>query len=100
MRRTEGGKPPFRLRRRPRYSKSSSLTSRPMNNPAFLADGSLEVSYEPSYSLNALDWFHLAECARKRMTEKAGDIHQWRGERRSFYTAIQMMDADTKYLND
>jgi hypothetical protein len=34
------------------------------------------------------------------MTANCHDIHRWRGERRSFYSSIQAMDADTKYLHD
>jgi hypothetical protein len=34
------------------------------------------------------------------MTENAGDIHRWRGERRSFYTSIQAMNANSKHLLD
>ena len=62
--------------------------------------GTTEVDYEPSYSVGTLAWFNIAKCARERMTERSGNIHEWRGERRSFYTAIQMMDADTKCLRD
>ena len=62
--------------------------------------GTTEVDYEPSYSVGTLAWFNIARCARERMTARCGNIHEWRGESRSFYTAIQMMDADTKYLRD
>jgi hypothetical protein len=54
----------------------------------------LEVEYEPKGYLSALDHFHLAECARKRMSENVCDIKRWRGERRSFYSAVSMMHAD------
>ena len=64
------------------------------------AYGSTELDYEPKAYVGTLDWFNIACCARERMTERCGNIHQWRGERRSFYTAIQKMDADTKYLLD
>jgi hypothetical protein len=56
--------------------------------------------YEPKGYLGALDWFNIARCARERMTERCLDMHAWRGERRSFYIAIRMMDADSKYLLD
>lgn len=56
--------------------------------------------YEPKDYVGTLDWFNIAKCARERMTERCGNIHEWRGERRSFYTAIQKMDADSKYLLD
>jgi hypothetical protein len=56
--------------------------------------------YEPMAYLGALDWFNIAKCARERMTERCGNIHEWRGERRSFYTAIQKMGADSMCLMD
>ena len=59
-----------------------------------------EHDYEPNAYVSTLQWFNIAKCARERMTARCGNIHEWRGERRSFYTAIQMMDADTKYLRD
>ena len=62
--------------------------------------GSTELDYEPKDYVGTLDWFNIARCARERMSARCGNIHEWRGERRSFYTAIQMMDADTKYLLD
>ena len=68
-----------------------------MTNPKYTEIGSycsVAVEYEPKDYLGALDHFHLAECARKRMTENCGDILRWRGERRSFYTALQMMEVD------
>jgi hypothetical protein len=74
-----------------------------MANPTYTFEGifgPVEVEYEPKYNLGSLDHFHLAECARKRMTENCGDIKRWRGERRSFYTAVQMVAADSKYLLD
>lgn len=68
-----------------------------MTNPKFTENGifTFEVEYEPKANLTALDRFHIAECARKRMTECVVDIVRWRGERRSFYTALQMMKVDT-----
>jgi len=68
-----------------------------MTTPTYTFEGiysNLEVEYEPKDYLSALDHFHLAECARKRMTENCGDMVRWRGERRSFYTALQMMEVD------
>lgn len=62
--------------------------------------GSTELDYEPKAYIGTLDWFNIARCARERMTENCGEITRWRGERRSFYSAIQAMDADTKYLLD
>ncbi len=59
-----------------------------------------EYDYEPNAFISTLQWFNIARCARERMTERCGNIHEWRGERRSFYTAIQMMDADSKCLLD
>jgi hypothetical protein len=54
----------------------------------------VEVEYEPKDYIGALDHFHIAQCARQRMTLNCGNMLRWRGERRSFYTAIQMMEAD------
>jgi hypothetical protein len=34
------------------------------------------------------------------MTDNCGDIHRWRGERRSFYSSLQAMQVDTKELLD
>jgi hypothetical protein len=68
-----------------------------MTNPKYTEIGSycsVAVEYEPKDYLGALDHFHLAECARKRMTANCGDMVRWRGERRSFYTALQMMEVD------
>ena len=73
-----------------------------MANPTYtethtFCDGTVstyEVEYEPKDYVGALDHFHLAECARKRMTANCGNIIRWRGERRSFYTALQMMEVD------
>jgi hypothetical protein len=62
--------------------------------------GGYEYDYEPKAYVGTLDRFNLARCARERMTEYCGDINRWRGERRSFYSAIQSMDADTKHLLD
>jgi hypothetical protein len=59
-----------------------------------------EYDYEPKNYIGTLDWFNLARCARERMTENCHNMNRWRGERRSFYTSIQAMDADTKYLLD
>jgi hypothetical protein len=53
-----------------------------------------EVEYEPKDYVGALDHFHIAQCARQRMTSYCHDILRWRGERRSFYTALQMMEVD------
>jgi hypothetical protein len=62
--------------------------------------GNYEYDYEPSHYVGALGWFNIAKCARERMTENCGEVTRWRGERRSFYTSIVKMDADTKYLLD
>ena len=52
-----------------------------------------EIGYEPKYYMGTLDWFNIAQCARKRMSETSPDLHSWRGNRRAFYTALQMMDV-------
>ncbi len=54
----------------------------------------VEVEYEPKNYVGALDYFHIAECARQRMSANRHDITRWRGERLSFYTALQMMEVD------
>jgi hypothetical protein len=59
-----------------------------------------EYDYSPNDYVSTLQWFNIAKCARERMTENCGNINRWRGERRSFYTSIVKMDADTKYLLD
>jgi hypothetical protein len=59
-----------------------------------------EYDYEPKNYMGTLDWFNIAKCARERMTENCHVMTRWRGERRSFYTSIVKMDADTKYLLD
>lgn len=56
--------------------------------------------YEPKAYLGALDWFNIARCARERMTERCMNVHDWRGERRSFYVALQKVDADSKAFLD
>jgi hypothetical protein len=61
---------------------------------------SLEIEYEPKDYLGIFDWFNIATCARARMTEHCHNMTRWRGERRSFYSSIQAMDVDTKYLRD
>lgn len=59
-----------------------------------------EIDYEPKDYISGLDWFNIAKCARARMTEKANNIHEWRGERRTFYTSLQRMDVDNVGLCD
>jgi hypothetical protein len=56
---------------------------------------SFEIEYEPMYYLSSLGWFNIAKCARARMTEHCHNLTRWQGERRSFYSSIQAMDADT-----
>jgi hypothetical protein len=67
--------------------------------PTYTAYGQ-EIEYEPNWRISTLTWFELAKSARARMTEYAHDIHRWRGERRSFYSALQAMEVDTKDLLD
>jgi len=62
--------------------------------------GGHEYDYEPNALVGTLQWFNIAKCARERMTENCHNINRWRGERRSFYSSIQKMDADTKVLLD
>lgn len=56
--------------------------------------------YEPKDHVSVLDWFNIARCARERMSASVCDIHRWRGERRSFYAALRMMDVEDKTLLD
>ena len=59
-----------------------------------------DIGYEPMSYVTSLAWFNIAKCARERMTEYCHDVKRWRGERRSFYTSLQMIDADSKWLLD
>ena len=59
-----------------------------------------EIDYEPKNYISTLDWFNIAKCARARMTANAHKINEWRGERRTFYTALQRMDVDNVGLMD
>ena len=70
------------------------------DNIRYTAADGLMYDYEPKNYIGTLDWFNIARCARERMTERCMDMHAWRRERRSFYSAIRMMDADSKYLLD
>jgi len=70
-----------------------------MTNPTYKSYG-YDVEYEPAYYVSTLDWFNIARCARLRMTEYCHDMNRWRGERRTFYTSLQAMDVDTKWLSD
>lgn len=67
--------------------------------PAFNDQG-IVVFYEPSYSVGRLDWFNIARCARERMSAKAGYTERWQGERRTFYSALLMMQVDDVALRD
>ena len=58
------------------------------------------ISYEPKDYVGTLDWFNIAQCARKRMDETSFDLLVWRGERRSFYTALQLMNVENVGLMD
>jgi hypothetical protein len=59
-----------------------------------------EIDFEPKNYMGTLDWFNIAQCARKRMSETSPYLHTWRGNRRSFYTALQMMDVHNVYYMD
>ena len=67
-------------------------------SPAYTSYG-YDVSYEPMYCINRLNWFNIAKCARERMTENCHDTDRWHGERRSFYTALQRMEIDEVNCN-
>jgi hypothetical protein len=69
--------------------------------PAYTASDFHEVTYEPKWGMTPLGWFNVAKCARARMAERCTNIHQWRGERISFYTALQMMQVDeVEFVDD
>ena len=68
------------------------------SSPTYTSYG-YDVSYEPMYRMNRLNWFNIAKCARERMTETCHDIDRWRGERRSFYTALHRMEIDEVQYN-
>jgi len=68
-------------------------------SPTYISYG-YDVSYEPMYRMTTLHWFNIAKCARERMTETCHDIDRWRGERRSFYTALQKMEVDKFKCNN
>ena len=67
--------------------------------PCYIAYGQ-EIEYQPNHYVSTLTWFELAQSARARMTEYAHDLGRWRGERRSFYSALPAMNVDTKDLLD
>ena len=69
------------------------------NETAFTAYNQ-SISYEPKDYIGTLDWFNIAQCARQRMSEASHDLITWRGNRRSFYTALQMMDVHNVGLMD
>lgn len=64
-----------------------------ITNPKETVNGT-EWEYEPASYVTRLDWFHLAELARKRMTEHSHDVPRWRRERRSFYSCLRAMDVN------
>jgi len=68
-------------------------------SPTYTSYG-YDVSYEPMHRIKRLGWFNIAKCARERMTETCHDRDRWRGERRSFYTALQRMEIDKVNYND
>lgn len=71
-----------------------------MKNPVYLDCGTFEMEYEPKNYLSVLDRFNLAKCARARMTENSFNTIRWKGERRSFYSALQAMNVDAVNYND
>jgi hypothetical protein len=58
------------------------------------------VEYEPKNYMGTLDRFNIARCARERMTEYVVDTLRWKGERRSFYSSLQMMHTEEVKFND
>ncbi len=74
-----------------------------MTNPKFTEIGSycsVAVEYEPKNYLGTLDRFNIARCARERMSEYVTDVIRWKGERRSFYSTLQMMHTEDVGYND
>ncbi len=61
--------------------------------PAYTTHG-VEITYYPHDSIDRLNWFNLAACARQRMTEYAANQDRWAGERCSFYSALQAMHIE------
>lgn len=55
-----------------------------MNNPTYMTECGLEIAYEPLGYVGGLDWFNIATCARKRMTEAVA-TERWVRERESFW---------------
>jgi hypothetical protein len=74
-----------------------------MNNhestPKYEACG-MQFAYEPTNSVTRLNWFNIANQARKRMTEHAHNTDRWRGERRTFYSALRKMGVDEVQFMD
>jgi hypothetical protein len=60
-----------------------------MNYPTYQVAG-VGIRYEPRGGLTSLDWYNIANCARRRMyaahvSEKEG-FSLWKRERESFWT--------------
>ena len=69
--------------------------------PAYLGCDGIAYEYEPKWGMTTLDWFAVAQCARKRMNDTAYDVTRWRGSRRSFYNALRMMQVDeVQFMDD
>jgi hypothetical protein len=49
------------------------------------------IDYTPNNHIGNLEWFNIASCARERMKENIGNSTRWQNERKSFYTALNLM---------
>ena len=75
-------------------------TAMPAATPTYIDVDGCAYEYEPNWGVTTLGWFNIAQCARKRMTD-TDNIHQWRGNRRSFYNALRMMQVDeVQFMDD
>jgi hypothetical protein len=81
------------------FSPQTCHTTYMKNEIAFTAYNH-PFSYEPKDYIGTLDWFNIAQCARQRMIETSPNIHVWRGNRRSFYSALQLMGIHNVGLMD
>jgi len=76
-------------------------TAMPAATPTYTDVDGCAYEYTPSWDVTTLGWYNISKCARARMTDTADNIHQWRGSRRSFYTALQMMQVDeVQFMDD
>ena len=76
-------------------------TAMPAATPTYTDVDGCAYEYVPNWSVTTLGWYNISKCARARMTDTADNIHQWRGNRRSFYNALRMMQVDeVQFMDD